>query len=383
MKHPSQVICLNRYSAVMRNSKDKKLYRMQMVHYAKKHGFKPTARMFKTTVKTVKKWFRRFESEKYVGLEDKSHAPHYSPHAITDFEKAYVCFLKKKRRGFGAQELKNVYQLDLSVKAIRRAWREQALLKKKRRKHKTKQNLREIKKLWGLFKQFDVDTKHLYDIPELWPYIQENIVPKYQYTFREVFSGLQFLAFADEYNMAYSCLFMEVILDHLVKSGVDLKKNNTRGQTDNGSEFIGAWNKKGDSEFTKVLASYGVPHQTIPAGAHTWQSDVETTHRLIEDHLYLNETYNSREDFLNKAGSYLLMFNSIRKNSYKENKSPWQLIREESTTIDKQILNLPPFRLDYLFQKMPMVVGGYNPILHPYYAKTLGRVIFNQSFYLR
>ncbi len=33
MKHPSQVICLNRYSAVMRNSKDKKLYRMQMVHY--------------------------------------------------------------------------------------------------------------------------------------------------------------------------------------------------------------------------------------------------------------------------------------------------------------------------------------------------------------
>ncbi len=189
--------------------------------------------------------------------------------------------------------------------------------------------------------------------------------PKYQYTFREVFSGLQFLAFADEYNMAYSCLFMEVILDHLVKSGVDLKKNNTRGQTDNGSEFIGAWNKKGDSEFTKVLASYGVPHQTIPAGAHTWQSDVETTHRLIEDHLYLNETYNSREDFLNKAGSYLLMFNSIRKNSYKENKSPWQLIREESTTIDKQILNLPPFRLDYLFQKMPMVVGGYNPILHP------------------
>ena len=111
--------------------------------------------------------------------------------------------------------------------------------------------------------------------------------------------------------------------------------------------------------------------QTIPAGAHTWQSDVETAHRLIEDHLYFNEVYKSREDFLNKVGSYLLMFNSIRKNSYKENKSPWQLIQEENTctregeNIKNTILNLPPFRLDYLFERMPMAVGGYHHIHHP------------------
>ena len=367
MVHSSQFFCLTSYSAMMKNSKDKKIYRMQMVQYAKEHGMKPTARTFRTTVKTVKKWVHRFEVEKYAGLDDRSHAPLNSPYTIQDFEKAYVCFLKRRHRGIGAQEMKNIYQLELSVKAIRKSWREQGLLKSKRRKHKTKQNLREVKKTWGLFKQFCVDTKHLYDIPELWPFIESGIAPKYQYTFREVFSGLQFLAFADECNMAYACLFIDVVLEHLERSGVDLL--NVRGQTDNGSEFIGSWNKKEDSEFTKALAKYKVQHQTIPAGAHTWQSDVETAHRLIEDHLYLNETYRSKEDFLNKVGSYLLMFNSIRKNSYKENKAPWQLIQEENQKIKNIILNLPPFRLEDLFEHMPMVVGGYEHIPHPYIDK--------------
>ena len=48
------------YSTIMKNAKDKKLFRMQMVQYAKDHGNKPAARAFKTTVKTVRKWRKRY-----------------------------------------------------------------------------------------------------------------------------------------------------------------------------------------------------------------------------------------------------------------------------------------------------------------------------------
>jgi len=62
---------------------------------------------------------------------------------------------------------------------------------------------------------------------------------------------------------------------------------------------------------------------TIPPGAHTWQADVETAHRLIEDEFYEVEKFTSKTDFLKKLTTYTLWFNVDRKNSYKENQTPW------------------------------------------------------------
>ena len=39
-----------------------------MVDYALEHGMKPAAREFKTTVKTVKKWVKRFREDPENGL---------------------------------------------------------------------------------------------------------------------------------------------------------------------------------------------------------------------------------------------------------------------------------------------------------------------------
>jgi len=45
--------------------------------------------------------------------------------------------------------------------------------------------------------------------------------------------------------------------------------------------------QKNPSSFTKMVESVpGLLHETIPPGAHTYQADVETAHRLIEDELY-------------------------------------------------------------------------------------------------
>ncbi len=59
-------------------------------------------------------------------------------------------------------------------------------LKKKRKKHKTKNDLMAVKAVWKLCEQIDIDTRDLLDIPELWSQILDNGLLKVQYTSRDV-----------------------------------------------------------------------------------------------------------------------------------------------------------------------------------------------------
>ncbi len=359
-------MCTVKYYDIMRKSKDKKFIRYQIVNHAEEYGIKPTARVFNTNVKTVRKWLRRWKSGTMEGLEEQSRAPKNPSTRITKAQRNKVIELKKKMPSFGAKRLKRYYNLTLSDKAIRKIWKEEGLLKKKRKKHKTKNDLRAVKAAWKLCEQIDIDTKDLIDIPELWLQIQDNGLPKVQYTAREVVSGLHYVAYADERSLTYSNLFVDILINHLKSCGVSL--NGSRIQTDNGSEFIGSWNAKKDSAFTKTVQSVqGLEHHTIPPGAHTWQSDVETAHRLIEDEFYEVETLRSRDDFLVKATTYNLWFNAVRKNSYKGDKTPWDIVQERDPNISPDIVALPPFYLDELFNKKfdSITKGGYDVVPHP------------------
>ncbi|MCP4371801.1 MAG: helix-turn-helix domain-containing protein, partial [Deltaproteobacteria bacterium] len=193
-----------KYYDIMRKCKDKKFIRYQMVNHAKEYGIKPAARAFNTNVKTVRKWLRRWKSGTMEGLEDQSRAPKNPLIRITKAQCNKVIELKKKMPSFGAKRLKRDYNLTLSDKAIRKIWKEEGLLKRKRKKHKTKNDLRAVKAAWKLCEQIDIDTKDLIDIPELWPQIQDNGLPKVQYTAREVVSGLHYVAYADERSLTYS-----------------------------------------------------------------------------------------------------------------------------------------------------------------------------------
>ena len=62
--------------------------------------------------------------------------------------------------------------------------------------------------------------------------------------------------------------------------------------------------------------------------AHSYQSDVETVHRLIADEFFDWESFSSRADFLAKASLYQLYFNLARPNSHKEGRAPWQIIQQ-------------------------------------------------------
>src|ERR1043165_1786872 len=295
-------MCPLGYYTMLRQSKDCTYLRFELVRYAREHGIKPAARQFSTTVKTVRKWLRRWEPGSLRGLEDRSRAPINPPRRITAAQRRRAISLKRKLPSWGAARLKRDLALPLSEKALRAIWREEGLLRKKRRKHKTKQCLREGKKAWRLFQPTSVDTKDLCDIPELWAQAKVLGLPRYQYTAREVVSGWHYMAFAQECTLAYSKLFAEVILEHLRRCGV--RFSGSRVQTDNGCEFVGNWQSRSDSEFTKAVeANRGLVHTRRPPRVHTRQSDVETAHRLIEYEFYEVEHFRSRSDFLAKAGA--------------------------------------------------------------------------------
>ena len=73
-----------------------------------------------------------------------------------------------------------------------------------------------------------------------------------------------------------------------------------------------------DSSFTKVAEDARMIHKTIPPSAYTYQADVESAHNLVEVEFYEIENFSSVEEFFGKMYSYLLWFNVLRKNSYKE-----------------------------------------------------------------
>jgi len=253
-----------------------------MVLHAKEHGnISLTAEFFQTSRDTVYKWLKRYDKYGYSGLIGLSTKPHHSPNTTPEHIKKRVIAAKEKYCRLGAVQIKVLANLPVCPETIRKICREANFKPRKRvKKHVTKQNLRKEKMKWKLFQQIDVDVKHLGDIPNYYFPIKMYCLPAYQYTARDVTSGLLFRAFAYEKSLTNSVNFANYLNTFLKEHNIDLSK--TTIQTDNGSEFIGAWNSKEISVFTRTIHSQGQEHITIPADAHRYQADVETFHNIEE-----------------------------------------------------------------------------------------------------
>ena len=362
-------MCPYPWYQVMRLSKDKKQQRYQMVVYALQHGAKPAARLYATTPKTVRKWVRRFKEGGYQALADMSRRPKHSPNLTPPDATRKIVQLKAKYKRLGAEQIRILENLPTSAKTMRKIWRENGVSSRRRRKkHITKQNLREVKKQFALFERVCEDTKDLWDIPEYWPQMRRKRLPKVQYTLREVSCGVQFLGFAEERSLTHARLFADYVNEHLKKHGL-IVKTGIR-QTDNGSEYCGSWSATRSSAYTIAIEDAKLVHSTIPPGAHRFQSDVETVHNLIEVEFYEIESFADRTDFMNKALTYQMFFNFQRPNTYKENKTPWQLAQEKRSDLPKEALMLPPVDLDALLNKKLDLITqrGYDVSSAPYFC---------------
>ena len=337
-----------RYFDLVREMRDAYNHRLRLVAYARQQGIKPAARAFATSVPTVRKWLRRFQQQGPSGLQEQSRAPHHCPHKTPRGIEEQVLALRRQLPTFGAARLKREFDLRPSPVAIQRLWRQHGLIRKRRRKHQRKQDLAWMKATWRLFQQISADTKDLHDIPHYWPQAQRLGLPGIQYTAREVRSGLLFWAFAQRRTAAASVVFATRVQRHLDRYGVQLR--DLVWQTDNGSEFIGSHDPQGrPTGFPAALGDS--QHVRIPPAAHTYQSDVETVHRLEEDEFFDLETFTSRAEFLAKVTTYQLYFNLVRPNSHKENQSPWQIIERLAPRSPLELCLLPPVFLDYYIER--------------------------------
>ncbi len=333
--------------------KDAYNHRLRLVESARQRGIKPTARLFATTVPTVRKWLRRYQQQGPSGLIEQSRAPHRQPRKTSPEIEQQVVELRNTLPTFGARRLIREFDLPLSHRALERIWRAHGLLKKRRRTYQRKQNLAAIKATWALFQQISADTKDLDDIPHYWPQAQRLHLPIIQYTAREVRSGLLFWSFAERRTAAASAVFAARVQQHLARYGVRLR--DLVWQTDNGSEFVGGHDQ--DGKPTGFPAQMGdSEHVRIPPAAHTYQSDVETVLWLEQDEFFDMETFTSRGDFLAKVHTYQLYFNLARPNSHKENLTPWQIIERRAGSEPLELCLLPPVFLDYYINDS----GGYD-----------------------
>jgi len=354
-------MCPITYYTMIRKSKDKIYFRYHLVIHAKENGIKPTARKFSTTPKTVRKWLYRYNKNGVDGLKELSKAPHNIPHKISKELEDQIVSIKKSLPTWGANRLKRDFNIPCSGKTISRIFKLYGIQRKIKKKYRRKNDLREIKMKYRLFGMNFIDTKDLEDIPRYWPYMKQLQLPEYQFTFREMVAGLQFLGFASEKSLTHSTLFINCIIKHLAFCGVNL--NGSIIQSDNGSEFVGSWNAHEDSEFTKTIerSGYGCIHQTIPPGAHRWQADIETVHNNIEMEFYDIEDFYSNNDFKQKATAYQYFYNIVRPNSSKGGKTPLQIIMEREPNINPKIVLLPPIFLDDLISNCYTLSDGSSP----------------------
>ena len=335
--------------------------RQEIMRYAQLHGNKPAARHYGCTVQTVRLWRRRFFEQKGTGaLQNKSRAPHHCPHKTSAAIEALIIAKRKEAPCYGPKRLKYFNpSLPISEGAIYRILKERGLLRKRRKKYQTKQDLRDVKAQYKSLTHNQEDVKHLYDIPYYWKQMMEFNLPKFEYTIRDAKSGFTALAFSNEYNEQYSTILTEIFLSHLKAHGIDL--STVTVQTDNGSEF-GARKRsvKTPGFVNMIVMQFKASHEYIPPGCSNANADVESFHSTIEPEFFDLESFNSKDEFFRKAQTHQYFYNFVRPNFSKKGKTPLQIILEDYPKISPTVVNFPVYDLDALFrQKMELPGGQY------------------------
>lgn len=333
--------------------------RKQMALYAEEHGVQEAAKEFKCHRNTITKWKKRFKELGEEGLSDQSRAPHHIPHKIVDEKIVHqVCQLRNEK-GYGAERLKYQYDLTPSHMAIHRILKEHKKILPRKKPHKRKQDLWEVKQKYkALQTKLQLDGKVLTDIPHYYPYYVELGLPKWQFTLRCVKSGATFLSFMSGERGTEACTFIVYAFEHFKRHGV--KVEGITLQIDAASYAVNFRSFK-KSAFRKLIESYGAKLKIVPGGK-TKQSDVETFHKLIQVEFYDRIDFTSQQDFYGKAYEYLKDFNFIRKNRHKDKQPPIYFVKQDQPHLSQEVLDLPPIYLD-------QHADLYFARLNPYYVK--------------
>lgn len=313
------------YVKVMDNQFD---FRLNMVRHAIVHGISDAARVFGRTRKTVRKWRNRFNKEGLSGLTDRSRRPHHSPNKTSPKDRDKIIRLKDRMPHFGAERFHDEFGVKQSARTIQKVCREEGLGRKKRSKRQKQRDLRAWKEAnFKPLRYWSVDTKDCSDVPYYVERIHNGGFPRYLYQARDVRTNTLFSAYAYEQTNVNSAKFIDRLFDHLRSLGIPL--NEVSVQTDNGSEFPrNGLDLTKPSEFEKAIEAAGATYKRIPPGAKNHQSDVERANGLIEYELLEIERWKTKSELVGLSTAWEYYFNRLRPNSYQQNRSPYQRIKQ-------------------------------------------------------
>lgn len=365
------------YTDFLKDSKEPIQIRLAMVkRYQEIKNISLVAKEFHTTRRTVRKWVTRF-SGAISSLCNLPKAPKQPCRQIAQKTEKLLVQFKKKYPSLGYDYIHH-YLLKHGCKEIPSKstcyalWRKHGLLPKHKRKHEKQKDLRMIKSKYKPFEKIQIDVKELKDIPNI---LEQSLalglkkqkelpnkygLPMYQYTARDIKTGTLFVSLAFEHNRHTAAIFADRVLTHLTNHGITPRVI----QTDNGSEFVNTRDATDESSlFIQVVTRNNITeHRRIPPGAKTWQSDVETSHWIIEREFYDAVQTNSTANFTQKLRAYQWGFNVMRKNGYRNNKTPYEILQESDdanyATLSKTVLDFPVCILDEKFDAF--IRGGYH-----------------------
>jgi transposase len=351
------MIATEAYYDRLRDSREPEWYRRAMIDFFFAHGenVSETARIFRTSRPTVLKWVQRFRKQGQRGLRDRSRRPHRCPHKTPPHHEELIAKLrtnhgKKPKTRIGQDKIRLLlYQrhgLDISSSTINRVLNARRLIRPRRRKYQKKREIAAYRKQLRALGFWQVDVKYLNDIPHLYPLVLRRILPKYEYTIRDVITGTTFVCYAHQLSTLNSARFIALCFDHFRRYGLDLSQITV--QTDNGSEFIGSITAKKDSLFTRTIEkTFGARHCTIPPATPRFNGAVENFHGRVEDEFYDLEDLPDTPRLLSKASTYMLYFNLERPNLNLK-KTPLQAVQQHTHIQDPAFMAFPPLVLDHL-----------------------------------
>ena len=362
------------YSDFLKDTPEPMQIRLAIVkRYKEIKNITQVAKEFHTTRLTVRKWVKRF-SGAFSSLHNQSKAPKQPHRQMSKRAEELLVEFRTKYPSLGYDYIHH-YLLDRGCKeipsksAVYAIWRKYKLLPKHYKKSEKKKDLREIKAKYKAFEKLQIDVKELKDIPN---YLEQALYlqhknqsikrgfPMYQYTARDIKTGTLFVSLAYEHTRHNSAIFADRILTHLSKYNIAPRVI----QTDNGTEFVNTRDATDTSSlFIQVVTrNKQTEHRRIPPGAKTWQSDVETSHWIIEREFYDVAKAKSDTNMIGKLRAYQWGFNVLRKNQYKYNRTPLEILRQEEdksyATLSKEIMDFPTCILDEKFDAF--IRGGYH-----------------------
>ena len=357
---------LNKYNNLMKLAGKEKYFsiRKAIVLEALKNGIKPTAKKHYMSKNTVKLWLERFQKEGNDGLIDRRNGPNNIPHKTPKDIEQKIVACRIRAPCYGAKRLKYFFDFNASIGAIHRILKDHGLVKRKKRKHQKKNDLRKIKAKYLSFENLQMDIKYLTDIPPYWEQMTRLKLPKFQYTIRDVKSGMLFLGFADEISVEKSIKMLHYVLEKIRSCYLE----RLIIQTDNGVEFSGTTRRYENNYFSQAVEFHKGIHRYIPPGHCNANADVESIHATIEEEFYNLINFSSREDFIAKAESYRQFYNVERPNFSKGAKTPWLIAQEDHHNSD--IATILEFIgvVDLETLKNRTIAGGQTfPVLPEFY----------------